>query len=1240
MDEKPTILIVGGSRKQRKTYQKLCADQGYHTWAVASGKEALKRADGGGFALALIDLKLKDISGLEVLKQIKSRDPDAECIVITARDSHESGIQALEHGAFNYLEKPIQAERLLISVERGLDKRDTERRLKGLEAFQHDIVNGMSEGIAIEDTGGYLTFLNPAACKLLGYSQEELLGKHWTTIIPDDQQDRVREVNRSRAEGLSSRYELEVERKGGERLPILVSGSPRFEEGEFVGTLAVFTDISRRVRAERQMKLLSAALESAANAVLIADDAGTIEWVNAAFTELTGYTKEEVVGQNTRILRSGHHPSEFYVDLWRTIKSGKPWQGRLINRKKNGKNYIEEQTITPVMDEGDRVAHYIAIKQDVTERTNTKRVLRRQLKELKMVNALAASGAEVNSEDELITQAVRILAESLYSDHVGVLLLDESQGILVTHPSYHGLDSEKEFRSVKMGEGIAGIVAQSGQPMRISDVSQVPEYIETVPRMRSELCVPLKIGERVLGVINVEDQNENAFTEDDQRLLSTFASQLATAIERVRLFEKTQRRAKELEALYQSGLTVTQELNPERMLLELSMSINELFSPDAFLVARLDPESERISIALALEEGERMQEVEEHQLSLDEKRGLLSWIIRHRQPLLIGDATEDTLPVNPYQGGKMPRSWLGVPMVVGDKLVGALSIQSFTANAFDERDRQLLELFANQVGVALENARLFSSSTKQASYMSLVNEVAKRTIMKLGPDELLQGVVQSIHEMFEYPDVMAFLVNGNHRKLEHVACASIYNRSYEVETAVALGSGGVISWVVDHGETVVVNDVTQDERYLSIIPETESELCVPLKDEGDVIGGINVESARRGAFSDMDVVALEALADNLVAGLQAAQLFDELQNRVAQLQAMRRIDRTISSSLDVTLMLDVLLREVKDLMGVDAADVLLYNPEFQHLEFAAAVGFRSSSVEGITIRLGESYAGKAILRRERTHIPDLSKLDPSQTQPLSFVGIEGFRGYAAMPLIAKGVVKGVLEVYHRSPLEPDSEWFEFLKPLSTQAAIAIDHMDLFEEMHRSNVELTQGYEKMLEGWASALELRDQETQGHSDRVTSLTLKIAEKMGISGKNKKYIKWGALLHDVGKMGIPDSILKKPGKLNDEEWQMMKKHPRLAFDLLSTNDHLKPALDIPRYHHEKWDGSGYPHGLKGEAIPLPARIFAVVDVWDALRSDRPYREAWSDERALAYIKEQSGKHFDPQVVDIFLDMIEGAD
>ena len=192
------------------------------------------------------------------------------------------------------------------------------------------------------------------------------------------------------------------------------------------------------------------------------------------------------------------------------------------------------------------------------------------------------------------------------------------------------------------------------------------------------------------------------------------------------------------------------------------------------------------------------------------------------------------------------------------------------------------------------------------------------------------------------------------------------------------------------------------------------------------------------------------------------------------------------------------------------------------------------------------------------------------------------------------------------------------------------------DLENLNSELLTAYDKTIEGWSQALDLRDKETEGHTNRVTEITLKFARAAGFKEGNLAHVRRGALLHDVGKLGIPDSILLKPAKLTEEEWQVMRMHPVYAYQWLSSIAFLLPALDIPYCHHEKWDGTGYPRGLKGEAIPLAARLFAIVDVWDALCSERLYRKALPKAEALDYIRNQAGSHFDPELVKVFVELV----
>ncbi len=401
---------------------------------------------------------------------------------------------------------------------------------------------------------------------------------------------------------------------------------------------------------------------------------------------------------------------------------------------------------------------------------------------------------------------------------------------------------------------------------------------------------------------------------------------------------------------------------------------------------------------------------------------------------------------------------------------------------------------------------------------------------------------------------------------------------------------------------------------------------VPLIAQEIPIGALWV--GRDTPITNDEISLLSAIGSMTANALHRAAQHERTERRLSRIAALHAIDQAITNSLDLRVTLSVLLDQVIRQLDIDAADVLLYDAEFDKIIYADGRGFNYLSLMNTTLHLGEGVAGEVALKRKSITIKSLPQHEHALVRKF-LVGKEAFITYYGVPLIARGKMKGVLEIFNRQRLDVDHEWLDFLNTLATQAAIAIDNAELFRDIQRYNAELDIAYTATLEGWVRALDLRDKETEGHTQRVTKNTLHLARMMGLREEELIHVHRGALLHDIGKIGIPDEILKKQGPLEENEWELMRKHPCYAHDMLSEITFLQPALDIPYCHHEKWDGSGYPRGLKGEQIPLTARIFALIDVWDALRSDRPYRHAWQPEEANAYILSQSGKHFDPRVV-----------
>lgn len=307
-----------------------------------------------------------------------------------------------------------------------------------------------------------------------------------------------------------------------------------------------------------------------------------------------------------------------------------------------------------------------------------------------------------------------------------------------------------------------------------------------------------------------------------------------------------------------------------------------------------------------------------------------------------------------------------------------------------------------------------------------------------------------------------------------------------------------------------------------------------------------------------------------------------------------------------------------------------------------------SVLEGEGYDLDMAENGLQAIEKARATMPDVILLDVMMPGITGYEVCERIRSdplIAEIPIIILTALDDHESLLHALKAGADDFISKPFDRYELRARLlGITRLNRFHKLNeeRSNLEqahtkLKAAYDATIEGWSRAMDLRDRETEGHTRRVTQLTLELAKAAGINQEELIHIRRGALLHDMGKLGVPDSVLHKPAKLTDEEWVLMRKHPQLAYDMLQPIDYLNPALDIPYCHHEKWDGTGYPRGLQGAEIPMAARIFAIVDVWDALTSDRPYRAAWTKEATLDYIREQSGKHFDPQVVELFLRIVK---
>jgi len=805
----------------------------------------------------------------------------------------------------------------------------------------------------------------------------------------------------------------------------------------------------------------------------------------------------------------------------------------------------------------------------------------------------------------------------------------------------HTRDSHlPEKTCLEKGQGLSGRVWQEGEPLVVDDYAQwegcLPEWLVALGNF-SALGVPVWYRDEFLGVLAVYYPPGEA-QKKDAGLLEFFATQSAMAIQNARLFDQERQKRREAETLREIGLMISK--------------VGEVREVERAILDQLQVVLPYHSASLQLISGEQIiVDAVAGRLSAESVVGrsfpiagdeLLKPIIDRGEIVVVRDVQEHDSWIE-HGDTEFIHSWIGAPLEVQGKRIGVLTVDHSEIGKYTREDGDLVRSYANQAAVLIENARLFEETERQAQELKALYQSTVNIAREVHPDQMLTRMSEQVYALFA-PD--SFLV----------ARYDPYN--YQVQRICRLeedqivedllwddfhpeSEGELMQWVIQHRESLLVPDLQASSRIGGSGEKgglAGSWLGVPLLAGDHLVGAMAIRSGEAAGFSDREQRLLELLAGQAAVALEKSRLFDEAQLRMKRLSSLREIDRAISGTVDLGTTLEVLLSQLLNTLDVHAAAVLFFDPALQNLEYITGKGFHSCAVGGISFRLGEGQASQVALDRRLVYIKNLGDRRPVPGTGDIFQQ-EGFVTYFGIPLIAKGELVGVLEVFHRREKKLGSEWLDFLEALADQAAIAIDRLNLLSDLKQSNLEMIQAYEATIEGWARAIELRDSVTEGHSRRVERLTLKVAEMMGIPRENLAHVRRGALLHDIGKMAIPDRILLKPGKLTEEEWVEMKTHPVYAREMLSRIDFLRPALDIPTYHHERWDGSGYPEGLSGENIPLAARIFAVVDVWDALQSDRPYRQAWSRAQAVEHLEQESGKHFDPEVVEVFLDFLHNT-
>lgn len=852
----------------------------------------------------------------------------------------------------------------------------------------------------------------------------------------------------------------------------------------------------------------------------------------------------------------------------------------------------------------------------------------RRRQEAELLSLATSSLANTLDTDDLHEKILDWLQKLVSYDSASIMLKDENIIRLTAHRHLpENFQIGQEFPITPKWKKIA----ESRAPLIIEDVQKddVFEKWAGSEYIHGWMAIAMFAQDALIGFINLDSRTPGTFTDGHAILLQTFANQAATAIEKARLFELEKKRRKMAETVRLATTAITNLLNLPALYTSILEWLSKITPYDSASILEIEGDHLKLTAERGLPNAEPAQE---KTYPLEYK--LCRVMSETGQALIIEDCWTDPRVEN-WDNAQHVRGWLGVPLISRGQIIGFITIESKKPNAFSQNDAIAAQTFAQQAAASLENVRLYTETSRRLEELEMVSRVSFALRAAQDTGEMFPILLNELRSIIDTEEMGVWLFEKEKSLLLPGATSGQFR---QLPKQTFLPSEGIVGKVFITGEPHLSLEYSSDldttpENAKFIGPGTTC-FAVPIQTTSEIIGVLVVSVQAPRTFELHYQRLITTIAEIAGNAIYRSNLFERSEEQIRRLTTLREIDTAITSSLDLHITLNIILEHLISKMGVSAASFLVFNKENQMLDYYARLGFHSTENFRTSISMGDGLVSQILLDRKPVYIKDLRE-EPVDFQSPPFA--EEYATYYAIPLFIKGAARGILEMYFRHTFSLSADWLDFAQTLAGQAAIAIDNAQLFENLQRSNQELSIAYDTTLEGWGKALELRDKETQGHTWRVTNLTVELARQMGLSESDLVHIRRGTLLHDIGKMGVPDHILHKPGPLTSEELAEMRKHPQYAYDLLSPIPYLRPALGIAYYHHEWWDGSGYPHGMKGENIPLPARIFAIVDVWDALLSDRPYRKAWTEEKVMEYIHQLSGKQFDPQVVEAFKKMLK---
>ena len=860
---------------------------------------------------------------------------------------------------------------------------------------------------------------------------------------------------------------------------------------------------------------------------------------------------------------------------------------------------------------------------------------RQQAQQLATIYGISQEIVGTSLEPEQVYITIhKAVSKLMPSEAFVITLVDEASGEIDV---VYQIDKETRYPPSRMpaNRGLSGHVISTGKSLLIDDFSQSDKNLDVVyfgepEYTRALIVVPMQEAGKIIGTLSTQSYQPHAYNTSDLHLIELLAAHAAIALGNARMYEETLRRAEELAVLVKVSSALRIAPTRGQMLPIILNQLCQLLKTSSAAILLKDALTDDTQVVLACGGWEKLIDVR-----LPAGSGVIDQAVALGQSFQNVDIRSDSYSA--YQH-LLIYDYLSsaAPLFAQHKIIGALWVGS--TDGITNGEFRLLTTVADIAANAIHRSTLHEQTQQHAEQMATVSVIGRELAETFDITEIYTRLATAVHDLL--PDINIILVE------RYDLAQQTITYEFGIKDGEKVDVHEFPTFSLDyfeddpHKKTIHTRSITIVNEILPTDPNpgwlvninndsSRAILFVPLLAKGEVLGIIQVRSRTPNRFTQNDVDLLTLVANTAAIAIENARLFTETEKRLQHLAALRAMNMAISSSFDLHVTLNVLLDQVIAQLGVDAATVLLLNEYTQTLEYAAGRGFRGVSITRSKIRLDEDLAGRTALERRLISNRDYPQSNLRSTR----LSGEEFVTYFGAPLIAKGQLKGVLEIFHRSPLTPDTEWLEFLETLAGDAAIAIDNATLFNESQRTNIDLTLAYDITLEGWSRVLALHTKEPDENIQRMVDLSLNLGRVLGVPESELVHIRRGVLLHDIGMLGVPDYILHKPDSLTTEDWEIVWQHPLYAYEILSVIPYLAPALEIPHFHHEKWDGSGYPGGLREQQVPIAARIFSVIDVWNSMLSPRSYRPAWSQSEVMDYIRSQSGKHFDPQVVSIFV-------